>query len=120
MPRLIESYEDDTFIHAITEYLPGDCLAELLQDTKKCNSLSIDDILSIFYQICKAAAYFRAEKVIHRDFKPANIMVHKSEKNSNLGYLVSVVDFGFAKKKQKDPFSRSKSKEKFAKQTNLC
>ena len=64
---------------------------------EKHSEMDVDDIMGIFYQICKTAAYLKKQEVVHRDFKPANIMVEKVEGNK-LTYSVSVVDFGFAAK----------------------
>lgn len=91
-----ECYEDDTFFHAILEYSPGECFAELLLNRKE--RLPLPDILKIFYQICKTAAYLRKQEIIHRDYKPPNIMVYKSENCKLLGYQIQLIDFGFARR----------------------
>lgn len=91
-----ECYEDETFLHAILEYCPGECLAQIFLDCEVRMELS--DILKIFYQICKTAAYLRREEIIHRDYKPANIMVYKTDNYKLLGYQIQLLDFGLARR----------------------
>jgi serine/threonine protein kinase len=91
-----ECYEDDTFFHAILEFSPGECLAQIFLDCTEM--MDIFDILKIFYQICKTAAYLRKEQIIHRDYKPANIMVYKTQNCKSLGYQIQLLDFGLARK----------------------
>lgn len=92
-----ECYEDDDYIHAILELSPGESLAEMFMEQEK--RLPILDILKIFYQICKTAAYLRKKEIIHRDYKPMNIMIYKHDgKYKLLGYQIQLLDFGFARK----------------------
>ena len=90
-----ECYEDETHFHAILEFSPGESLAQMLCDRK--TRLPTIDILKIFYQIFNTAAYLKRMKIIHRDYKPPNIMVFKTENYKYLGYQIQLVDFGFAR-----------------------
>lgn len=68
------------------EYVPGKTLRQLLKDEKQ---LSLDRALKIAAQILNALAYAHGMGVIHRDMKPANILIGPED-------AVKVVDFGIA------------------------
>lgn len=68
------------------EYIPGKTLRQLLKDEKQ---LSLDRALKISAQILNALAYAHGMGVIHRDMKPANILIGPED-------AVKVVDFGIA------------------------
>lgn len=68
------------------EYISGRSLREILQQGR----LAAPQILAYAAQICDALAKAHAAGIVHRDVKPANIMV------TNDG-LVKVLDFGLAK-----------------------
>ena len=75
----------------IMEFLDGQSLEEILQYQK---SLRLTQFLTIFYQVCTALAHAHIRGVIHRDVKPSNIMLVKSEQGVE---LVKLLDFGIAK-----------------------
>lgn len=80
----LKEWEGGWFL--VLEYVPGETLAEPLQS----GPLPVADALALFAQLADALAYAHAQKVIHRDFKPANIKITPGER-------VKVLDFGIAK-----------------------
>lgn len=77
----------------VMDYIEGTTLAKLIKDK---NTLSIEETLTIFIQVCFALAYAHGMGVIHRDLKPSNIMLVPPQSDSS-GLSVRVVDFGIAK-----------------------
>jgi len=73
------------------EYLDGEVLQKLLSLD---GPLEVRRFLTIFLQVCSALQHAHSNRVIHRDVKPANIMLIKVDHNSD---LVKIVDFGIAK-----------------------
>ena len=58
------------------------------------NSLTTEDRLKLFIQVCQAVQHAHQKGIIHRDIKPSNILVA----NSSTGLpLPVVIDFGIAK-----------------------
>lgn len=78
-------WEDQPFI--VLEYVPGLTLRALLDATHR---LPYERALNIAKQMCGAAVAAHARGIVHRDFKPSNIMVSDDDH-------IKVVDFGIAK-----------------------
>ncbi len=74
----------------VMEYIAGQSLEQLLRDQQK---LKLTYFLTIFYQVCSALSHAHIRGVIHRDVKPSNIMLVKT----NNVELVKLLDFGIAK-----------------------
>lgn len=69
------------------EYVSGGSLDTLL-DQKKC--LAVPDVKRLGIQMAQALAHAHRQGIIHRDFKPANVLIDQ-ENNAKVG------DFGIAK-----------------------
>ena len=57
-------------------------------------SLTTEERLGLFVQVCRAVQHAHQKGVIHRDIKPSNILVTTTEEGSALPV---VIDFGIAK-----------------------
>jgi serine/threonine protein kinase len=75
----------------VMEIVQGQTLSARI---KILGPLTIDQCLSVFIPTAFALAYAHEKKIIHRDMKPANIML--SESNGKITD-VKVLDFGIAK-----------------------
>jgi serine/threonine protein phosphatase PrpC len=73
--------------YLVMEYLVGQTLDEILQQTKP---MADAEALRIVSRVCDALDYLHKHEVIHRDLKPQNIML------CNDGSL-RIMDFGIAK-----------------------
>ncbi|MBS1990441.1 MAG: serine/threonine protein kinase [Cyanobacteria bacterium SZAS LIN-3] len=83
------------------EYVEGKSMADLLQTQ---GPMPLKTALSIFDQICDGLDYSHRNGIIHRDVKPANIMLSKKPDGS---IAVKVLDFGLAKLTQADRHRQS-------------
>ncbi len=54
---------------------------------KKCSALSIKDKLTLLYQISLGLCFLSSKNILHRDFKPQNIVV-------NAALTPHIIDFG--------------------------
>ena len=80
----ISSYNGADFL--VMEYVAGRSLKELIPP----EGLAIEQVLNLGVQAASALAAAHAAGIVHRDVKPANILVTES-------HVVKVLDFGIAK-----------------------
>lgn len=77
------------FIIIVMEYIPRN-LRTILKD----EILIKDDVLTIFRNISGALEYLHKNNMIHRDFKPENILVQKLSPSNQ--YIAKICDFGIS------------------------
>src|SRR5208283_2553297 len=77
------------------EYVDGQTMADMLKNT---SPLPLPMVLDIFMQICDGVDYAHRKGVVHRDLKPGNIMLGKSQGGK---FSVKILDFGLVKIVQK-------------------
>jgi serine/threonine protein kinase len=77
--------------YLIMDYLEGKALSALI---KRDGGFPVDVCLHIFSQACAALAEAHNHGVVHRDVKPSNIMILRTNHDE---HFVKVVDFGIAK-----------------------
>ena len=107
IPKVIESYKDINNVHIVMQYWDGTSLSEFFYKILDGElSISTEDMMSIFFQICKAVSYIKQKQVIHNDLKPANIVIKKSSKGWLLPYHIDVVDFGVALQQKNNKVSK--------------
>ena len=88
-PNIVIVYdlgEQDGFPYIVMEYVPGTPLDQIIRGKRQ---LSIISKLKVMEQVCLALGYAHRNDVIHRDVKPANVIVQPDD-NAKL------LDFGLA------------------------
>lgn len=93
-PNVIKVFDfdkDDDTYYMVMEFIPGETLQETLLKLNETNQgPSIEETIRIAASICDALDYAHQLGTIHRDVKPANIMV-------NARGQAILMDFGIAK-----------------------
>ncbi|MBS2014583.1 MAG: serine/threonine protein kinase [Deltaproteobacteria bacterium] len=86
--------EADGLLHLTMPLIEGESLRERL---KKSGPMPIDDARNLMLQLCAALAHAHERGVIHRDVKPANvILVHARDDDGRDVEIAKVCDFGIA------------------------
>jgi serine/threonine protein kinase len=83
---LYDSGEADGLLFYVMSYVDGETLRDRLDREKK---LSVPDVVRITEQVASALSYAHERGVVHRDVKPANILL--------AGDQAVVADFGIAR-----------------------
>jgi len=83
----------------VMKYLEGEALDDILE---REGQLAVDRTVDIISQVASALDYAHQNKVVHRDVKPANIIVDKNGR-------CTVTDFGIAKALDADTLTASGS-----------
>ncbi len=77
--------------YMVMEYLEGPTLAQVLKERQH---LAVDRALRVFARICSAVEAGHRRGVIHRDLKPGNVILARSDDGRE---SVKVLDFGLAR-----------------------
>ncbi|HEX3435972.1 MAG TPA: protein kinase [Pseudacidobacterium sp.] len=89
-PNIVTVYEfgeHEGMPYIAMEFVSGDSLEKILRSGRK---LTLLETLSIIEQLCSGLGYAHQNRVVHRDVKPANLIVQPDGK-------VKIVDFGIAR-----------------------
>lgn len=98
-PNIVIVYdlgEQDGFPFIVMEYVSGEPLDKIIRSGRP---LSVISKLRVMEQVCLALGYAHRNDVIHRDVKPANVIVQPDD-NAKL------LDFGIAHHEQDDRYHR--------------
>lgn len=74
----------------VMDLLPGEPLSRYIN---RGDGLTFEQCLDIFRQVAEGLAYAHKKGIVHRDVKPANIILLKDK----VGFQAKIVDFGLAK-----------------------
>ena len=89
-PNIVTIYdagERDGIFYIAMEFIEGTTLHELIAEH---HILPTEDVIQYSRQICKGLDYAHSHGIVHRDVKPANIMITANG-------TVKIMDFGIAK-----------------------
>ncbi len=89
--------EEKEFSYIVMEYLRGQTLRELMDST---GPLGIERATAIVRQVCQALEFAHRHGIVHRDVKPANIIIVPPE-------TVKVADFGIAQLPKRETLSHA-------------
>jgi serine/threonine protein kinase len=93
-PNAVRVYDSgissDGIAYIVMELLVGTSLNSELRENGK---VSLRRTARIIRSVCEALSSAHASGIIHRDIKPDNVFLHRSDE----GEIVKVVDFGIAK-----------------------
>jgi serine/threonine protein kinase len=89
-----DPYGDPPYL--VMEYVPGTSLRALIQ---KGNPQPAAGAIAIMKQVLAGLSYAHANKIVHRDMKPENILIHEraAKEGFDVPGVVKVTDFGLGR-----------------------
>ena len=87
--RVVDHFKDPLGYFLVMQYVDGDALDGVVR-ARGVPGLPVDEVLEYATQACEALDYVHRQRVVHRDVKPANLIVGEQG--------VVLVDFGVARK----------------------
>lgn len=81
---IITAEKEDNVFFIVMEYVPGETLENLIAEA---GALDVNRSLDFTCQICNAVDHAHRQGVIHRDLRPANVLVTEND-------MCKVADFG--------------------------
>ena len=87
-PRALALHRDDGHVYAAYEYVHGKTLREALRSGELDDGASVEAAA----QVLEALAHAHEKGIVHRDVKPANVMVEDADD----AFSVRLLDFGLA------------------------
>ncbi|XP_013856618.1 serine/threonine-protein kinase mos, partial [Austrofundulus limnaeus] len=82
--RLMAVARTDSCFYLAAEYIHGATLNQVLHADSCVVKLEEDDASFISLDLSMAVEYIHAQRIIHQDIKPANVMVHQQSKRAVL------------------------------------
>ena len=89
--NFLHSFENKKNIYIVLEYIPGDNLENYLRPNFFI--LNETKVANIMGQISDGVKYLQQYGIIHKDLKPANIMIMKQEDSD----IIKITDFGLSR-----------------------
>ena len=84
---IYDAGEHDGMFYIAMEFIQGVTLQKVMNDQ---GILPVEQVLDLSRQICAGLDYAHSHKIVHRDVKPANIMIEPDGR-------IKIMDFGIAK-----------------------
>jgi serine/threonine protein kinase, bacterial len=95
--RLHDRGQFDGQLWIAMDYVDGTDAVRLLREHHR-GGLPVLDALEIITAVADALDYAHQRKVLHRDVKPANILISKSDEERRRALLALLADFGIARR----------------------
>ena len=93
--KMVEAYEDDDYVHIITErYTGGELFDKIIDNMTDQGCVPEDESARIIKSLLEAVEYLHEKDIVHRDIKPENILLESDEE----GAAVRLIDFGLSRK----------------------
>lgn len=97
--KMVDAYEDDDFVHIVTEkYDGGELFEKVINNTTVHGCIPEDVSARIIKSLLEAVEYLHNKDIVHRDIKPENMLLESNEK----GAAVRLIDFGLSRKHRQD------------------
>lgn len=94
--KMVGCYEDDTYVHIVTEkYTGGELFDKIVDNTTNYGCLEEHEAAKIIKSLIEAVGYLHENDIVHRDIKPENVLFESDEEGCS---SVKLIDFGLSRR----------------------
>ncbi len=86
--QVTDFFEDEGQFFLVMEYVDGQDLSRLIKARRR---LSESEVVAIFQDILKGLGYAHAKGVVHRDMKPSNVLIDKSDRARMMNFGIAIM-----------------------------
>jgi serine/threonine protein kinase len=92
--RMVDCYEDEEYVHIVTErYTGGELFEKIIDSTTPRGCLSEERTSHVIGSLLDAVGYLHENDIVHRDIKPENILFESKREDS-----IRLIDFGLSRR----------------------
>ncbi|MBN2891254.1 MAG: protein kinase [Bacteroidales bacterium] len=97
--KLIDSFQNEDYSFVIREHIEGVDLQDFTNKQKYRRKANLEFYLKVFVEVLEGLKELHSQKIIHRDIRPANILLNSNsfDKEYFIKPKVQLIDFGMAK-----------------------
>ncbi|MFN7975954.1 MAG: serine/threonine-protein kinase [Acidobacteriota bacterium] len=96
--NVITAEKRDGLFYIVMEYVDGESLEDVLKREKM---MEVRQVFEITAQICRGVDYAHSHSIIHRDLRPANILMNKRGE-------AKIADFGTSRLLENIPYAKTR------------
>lgn len=96
-PNIVQIFDfgdSDGMYYMVMEFVAGKDLSHLMRET---GAMPVAQALPLLYDVAQALDYAHSQGLVHRDVKPANVLLEPAKRAEGVPYRALLTDFGIVR-----------------------